>query len=100
MQMDGAMTDTRKPAETTALQALAWLVGDEEMLGIFLGATGASEADLRGAVDNPDFLGSVLDFILMDDRWVIECCDAQNIPYTRIAEARQGLPGGGQVHWT
>lgn len=34
-------------AETLGLKALAWLAGNDELLPVFLGATGASEADLR-----------------------------------------------------
>lgn len=94
------MTLARNAAETVALGALEWLVGNEDLLPVFLGATGAAQDDLRGSVNDPDFLGSVLDFILMDDAWIIACCDAQSIPYTRLAEARQGLPGGEQRHWT
>jgi hypothetical protein len=94
------MSLTRNTAETVALGALGWLVGNEDLLPVFLGATGASQNDLRGAVDDPDFLGSVLDFILMDDAWVIACCDAQGWPYERLAQARQMLPGGEQRHWT
>ena len=94
------MTLTRNAAETVALGALSWLVGNEDLLPVFLGSTGASQDDLRGAVTDPDFLGSVLDFILMDDAWIIACCDAQGLPYTRLAEARQVLPGGEARHWT
>lgn len=94
------MSLTRNAADTIALQSLAWLVGNEELLPVFLSATGASEADLRGAVGDPEFLGSLLDFILMDDAWVIQCCDTQGIPYARLSEARQSLPGGERMHWT
>jgi len=94
------MSLTQQSAETIALQSLAWLVGNEDVLAVFLGATGASESDLRSSAQDADFLGSVLDFILMDDAWVIACCDVQKIPYERLMEARQALPGGGQVHWT
>lgn len=94
------MSLTRNAAETVALGALEWLVGNEELLPVFLGSTGAAQEDLRGAVNDPHFLGSVLDFILMDDAWVIACCDAQGIPYARLGEARMGLPGGETRHWT
>lgn len=94
------MTLTRDRAETLALQALGWLVTNEDLLPVFLGATGASEESLRTAVEDPDFLGSVLDFILMDDAWVIGFCDANQTAYEQIAQARQALPGGEQVHWT
>ncbi|MCX7566465.1 DUF3572 domain-containing protein [Sulfitobacter sp. F26169L] len=94
------MSLTRITADTIALHSLGWLVANEDLLPVFLGATGASETDMRSAAQDPEFLGSVLDFIMMDDAWVIACCDAQDIPYERLAEARQSLPGGGQVHWT
>jgi hypothetical protein len=91
---------TRNAAETVALKALGWLVANEDLLPVFLGATGASEADMRRAAGDPEFLGSVLDFIMMDDAWVIAFCDAHTLPYERLAEARQALPGGEAVHWT
>jgi len=94
------MSLTRNTAETIALQALGWLVGNDDLLPVFMGATGAAEADLRGAAHDPVFLGSVLDFILMDDAWVVGCCDAVAMPYTRLMEARQSLPGGDTIHWT
>lgn len=94
------MSLTRNAAETIALDAVAWLVGNEDLLPVFLGATGAAQADLRTAVGDPDFLGSVLDFIMMDDAWVIAFCDTRRMPYERLAEARQALPGGEQRHWT
>ena len=46
------------------------------------------------------FLGAVLDFIMMDDAWVTAFCDTVNIPYDRIMQARQSLPGGAQMNWT
>lgn len=87
-------------AETLALDALSWLVADEELLPVFLGATGASEADLRARAGDAEFLGSVLDFLLMDDAWVTRFCDARGLPYEAPMMARAALPGGAQVHWT
>jgi hypothetical protein len=94
------MSLTRNAAETIALQSLGWLVGNEDLLPVFLGATGVSEGDMRTAALDPEFLGSVLDFIMMDDAWVISFCDAHSMPYERVLEARQSLPGGDQIHWT
>lgn len=94
------MSLTRNTAETIALRSLAWLVGNEDLLPVFLGSSGMSEGDMRAAAQNPEFLGAVLDFILMDDAWVVECCDTQNIEYEQLSQARQSLPGGEQIHWT
>ena len=94
------MSLTRESAETTALQALAWLAGNEDLLPVFLGATGASEADVRSGASDPVFLGSVLDFLMMDDAWVMQFCDQAQVSYHTPMNARQMLPGGEQVSWT
>ena len=68
-------------AETIALRALAWLVGNDELRTVFLGATGASPEDLRTRVGEPAFLAAVLSFLTMDDAWVIAFCDAEGLGY-------------------
>lgn len=87
-------------AEAIALQALGWLVSNEELLPVFLGATGASVTDLAESAGQPAFLASVLDFLLMDDAWIIAFCDAVNLPYTVPQQCRAALPGGELVNWT
>lgn len=94
------MSVSRNSAETVALSALGWLVSDEEMLSIFLGATGAGADELRARAQDPEFLGSVLDFLLMDDAWVIAFCDNAGLSYDQPMRARAALPGGEAVHWT
>lgn len=94
------MTMTRDSAETVGLQALGWLAGNEELLPVFLGSSGASEEDVRNGASDPAFLGALLDFLMMDDAWVISFCDSVSMPYDRLMQARQSLPGGEQVNWT
>jgi hypothetical protein len=91
---------TRDEAETVALQALGWLAGSEELLPVFLGATGAGEADLRQRAADPDFLASVLDFLAMDDAWIGAFCTEAQLPPEAPMRARQALPGGDLPHWT
>jgi hypothetical protein len=90
----------RDAAETVGMQALAWLAGNDELLPVFLGSTGAGLDDLRARAGDPAFLGSVLDFVMMDDVWVVAFCDAAGLSYATPMQARGALPGGGQVHWT
>lgn len=94
------MSHSQDSAEVVGLQAVAWMAGNEDLLPVFLGATGASEADMRAGVRDPGFLGALLDFIMMDDAWVKSFCDAQGLPYDAPMRARMALPGGGDVHWT
>lgn len=87
-------------AETLALQALGWLAGNDALLPVFLTATGASLADIRARAGEAQFLGSVLDFVLQDDAWVLDCAAASCAPPEALAAARRALPGGEAVHWT
>ena len=92
---------TPEIAQTLAVQALAWLIGEDDLRDVFLGASGASEQDLRNGVRDQVFLGSLLDFICMDDAWVTRFCDENGIlNYMDPMMARQALPGGEQVNWT
>ncbi len=94
------MPISAESAETLALTALGWLVGNEELLPVFLGSTGASIEDLRARAAEPDFLASVLDFLLLDDSWVLAFCDANAVPYEQPGLARSMLSGGADIHWT
>ncbi|MEM8978667.1 MAG: DUF3572 domain-containing protein [Pseudomonadota bacterium] len=87
-------------AETEAIKALAWLAVQEDLVGTFLGSSGLSVDDMRAGAGEPEFLGSVLDFIMLDDAWVMALCDAEGWPYTRLMELRAALPGGQNMHWT
>ena len=87
-------------AETLALTALGWLVSNDELLPVFLGSTGASIGDVRNRAGDRDFLASVLDFLVLDDSWVMAFCDANSIAYDHPAQARAVLSGGGDVNWT
>lgn len=87
-------------AELLAIEALSWLVGHDELLPVFLGATGVSEADLRARARDPEFLASVLDFLLMDDTWIADFCQSANYDTDFPIRARATLPGGAEVNWT
>ena len=88
-------------AQTLAVQALAWMIGQDDLRDVFLGASGASDQDLRNGIADPVFLASLLDFICMDDAWVKRFCDENSIQnYMDPMTARQVLPGGEQVNWT
>ena len=91
---------TLQQAESLAIEALGWLAGNAELCPVFLGSTGAAAEDLRALARDPAFLASVLDFVTMDDAWVVAFCDAQGLKYEDPLRARHALPGAEQVHWT
>ena len=94
------MSLSPEAAETLALKTLTWLVGNDELLPVFMGATGAGIDDLKARAGEAEFLGSVLDFLMMDDNWVVAFCDAEGLGYDQPLMARMALPGGAQVNWT
>ncbi len=85
---------TREGAEALALQALAFIAGDEDRLGRFLAASGFGPAELRARVSDPTTLGFVLDFLLGDEEAVIAFAAEQQIDPALPARARALLPGG------
>ncbi|MGD9294719.1 MAG: DUF3572 domain-containing protein [Roseobacter sp.] len=87
-------------AEVVGLRVLGWLADNDDLISIFQGSTGASETDIRQGTSDPVFLGAVLDFVMMDDRWVVDCCDTLKLDYQSLMKARLALPGGEQVNWT
>ena len=86
-------------AEIVALGALAWLA-EAELLDTFQSSTGADIEMIRHAAQEPEFLGAVLDFVMMDDDWVRGVCIAQSLPFETLTAARAALPGGDMPHWT
>ncbi|HUS52486.1 MAG TPA: DUF3572 domain-containing protein [Thermohalobaculum sp.] len=90
----------RPQAEALAVQALAWMAGDPELIGRFLAATGAGPADLRVRAAEPEFLGFVLDFLLSDEAALVAFAAAANIRPDLPMRARVALPGGDLPNWT
>lgn len=94
------MTAAQEAAETLAIQCVAWMAEQDDMLNHFANATGVTQSEIRERVQDSDFLASVLDFLMMEDAWVVNFCTQHNVPNEAVMQARQNLPGGAQVNWT
>jgi hypothetical protein len=81
----------REVAEIVAIQALSFVAGDPERLGLFLAESGIGPETLRTAAANPHFLASVLDFVMRDDATVKAFAAASQLHPTNIAAAHQAL---------
>ena len=81
----------REVAEIVAIQALGFIAGDPERLGLFLAETGIGPETLRNAASNPQFLASVLDFVMRYDATVKAFAQASELHPTNIAAAHQAL---------
>jgi len=87
-------------AETRALEVLTWVLSEDDLIQVFMGATGASQNDLRSNTLSHEFLISILDFVLMDDSWVLSCSKFLSIDTSQIGIIRSSLDGGREVSWT
>jgi hypothetical protein len=87
-------------AETRALEVLTWVLSKDDLIQVFMGATGASQDDMRSNTLSHEFLISILDFVLMNDSWVISCSEYLSIEPSQIQIIRLSLDGGEEVNWT
>ena len=81
-------------AETRALEVLTWVLSKDDLIQVFMGATGASQDDMRSNTLSHEFLISILDFVLMNDSWVISCSEYLSIEPSQIQMMRLSLDGG------
>ena len=81
----------REVAEIVAIQALSFVACDSERLGLFLAETGVGPESLRNAASDPNFLLSVLDFVMRDDATVKAFATVSELHPTNVAAARQVL---------
>ena len=94
--MKKPVQNPREVAEIVAIQALNFIAGQPELLGLFLAETGIGPDTLRKSAANPRFLASVLDFVLRDDETVKAFAKVSELHPTNVAAARQVL---GDPHW-
>jgi hypothetical protein len=79
--------------ETLALLALAHIAGDETLFARFFALSGLDQASLRARAGEPAVLGGVLDFVLGDERLVLDLATAFDVPAEAFSRARRKLPG-------
>ena len=86
-----ASKPSRDEAERIALEALGYLVADEDRLWAFLGATGLEPGTIRQAARTPGFLAAVLDHVAANEGLLIDLSAALAIKPERLMEARHTL---------
>lgn len=90
----------QESAQLLAIRALGWIAGQDEVFQAFMGATGASLSELRARAEDPAFLVAVLDFLLMQDDWVLGFAAEAGLRPEDPMQARAVLGGGDMAHWT
>lgn len=79
--------------ETLALQALAFVIGDEVLRPRFLALSGIAPDELAPRLQEPALLGAVLDFLLAHEPDLIAFAASLELAPQEIARARHRLPG-------
>ena len=86
------MIRSTEEAQAVALQAIAFIASDDELLSRFVALTGCGQDEIRDRIGQDTFLGGVLDFILADEPTLIAFAEATGLaPETPMA-ARARLP--------
>jgi hypothetical protein len=91
---------TEGGAKALATDALIWIAGESDLSAVFLGSTGLAVNELRTSVGQPETLAAVLDFLMLDDRWIQRFAEYSDIVPGDVVSARRALPGGAAFDWT
>ncbi|WP_417318475.1 DUF3572 domain-containing protein [Emcibacter sp.] len=83
----------QEQAELIALEALRYIAEDTEAFMAFLRLSGLDRETLTGHAGDPAVLGSVLDFLLQDEKRLLAFCESRNLSPDHPARARMSLPG-------
>lgn len=71
-----------------AVKSLAYLSEFDEHLNHFHSETGFDQKDISCLIDNPDFLGGVLDFIMQNESLLLAFSASEEIEPRQIQEAQ------------
>lgn len=84
---------SHEQAVAVALQAVTFLVGDDDARDGLLRMTGITADDLRGRLEDPAFLTGVLEFLLANEPRLLTFCKEADLPPEVPERARQTLSG-------
>lgn len=77
--------------QTLALNALAWVIVDEDRANRFLALTGLTPDELRASLGYPSTLGAVLDFLCAHEPDLLAAAEAIEVRPQDIVAARERL---------
>ena len=78
-------------AQSLAVSALTFIAADPDRMNRFLGLTGLGPENLRTAAADPAFLGSVLDYVVADEKLLVEFAADAGLKPEAVARAHGSL---------
>ncbi|MGA1801411.1 DUF3572 domain-containing protein [Rhizobium sp. HT1-10] len=76
-----------------AIAVLGWLASEPDMFGRFLAITGMEPSQLRNAVNEPSFLGGLLDFLMNHEPSLMAFCEASGTAPEAVMAASAHFSG-------
>lgn len=89
---------SQENAQALAIQALAFVASDPELLPRFLAITGIEAQHIRRAAQEPGFLAGVLQFILAHEPTLLRFSQETGIAPGDVSIAARALPLGDDDH--
>src|SRR5512145_3240487 len=83
----------QEEAEILAIRALGFIADDEDRLMRLIALTGLSADDLKRRATEPEFLGALLDFLLADERMLMDFVARAGVRPEAPYAARRRFPG-------
>lgn len=87
----GPKTLSPDAVESLAIEALALIAADPALTSSFMNLSGFEVGSLRLAAKRPDFLAGVLDYVMSDERLVLDLAAATGYRPEAIAAACRSL---------
>ncbi|MDE2446166.1 MAG: DUF3572 domain-containing protein [Alphaproteobacteria bacterium] len=76
-----------------ALQLLGFIAADEDRLARFTALSGLGPGEMKDGLQNPVFLGFMLDYALQDEALILAFAESAVISPQAVANARRNFPG-------
>ena len=87
---------SHEEAEILAVRALGFLAEHQERVEGFVRMTGVAVDDLKDHVSDPGYLGAVLDYLLADEKYLLEFIErigvAPELPYAARRKLEGAIP--------
>lgn len=87
----------RDHAEIIAINGLSFVAGNEEYLGHYIKLSGISLEQLKAGTSDPltmpNILASIIDFLMQNEKYLIEFSEENQINPDQITKTRVFFPG-------
>ncbi len=80
-------------SEVVALNGLRFIASEAARFSRFLKLTGIAPDEIPGLARQPEFLASVMDYLLSDERLLLEFAESEALDPLTMTKLRRKLPG-------